>query len=87
LEIFYRFPNSDVLKPYTSDIALVALLTFQDDNEDNAMIALRILFDVHKIYRPLPESSVQVNLIVSIYCEVNFVIIFSISVSFIAVPG
>lgn len=35
---------------------------FAEDNEDNALTALRIIFDLHKSFRPSLESHVQVKL-------------------------
>ena len=35
------------------------LFLAQSDNEDNALVALRILFDLHKNYRPKLEAEVQ----------------------------
>ena len=59
LEIMYRFPGSEILRPHVADLTHVALKVFQDDNEDNSLIALRILFDIHKLFRPTPEATVQ----------------------------
>lgn len=33
---------------------------FAEDNEDNALTALRIIFDLHKAYRPILEAHAQV---------------------------
>ena len=40
---------------------------FSDDNEDNAIIASKIFFDIHKTFRPNLESQVQVRHCNTIY--------------------
>ena len=59
LEIFGKFPNNEVLRPFVSDIMQVSLKVLESDNEDNALVALKIVFDLHKSYRPSLEASIQ----------------------------
>ena len=59
LEILNRLPNNDVLKPYVGDLLHLAMNILKVDNEENALICLRIIFDLHKNYRPALESDVQ----------------------------
>jgi transformation/transcription domain-associated protein len=40
----------------------ISLKVFADDNEDNALTSLRIIFDLHKSFRPSLETHVQVAL-------------------------
>jgi transformation/transcription domain-associated protein len=61
LEIFNRFPNSDVLKPCVFDMLKLSLRVLIVDNEDNSLTALRIIFDLHKSFRPSLEAQVQVS--------------------------
>lgn len=63
LEIFNRFPNSDALKPCVFDMLKISLRVLMVDNEDNSLTALRIIFDLHKSFRPNLEIQVQVTII------------------------
>ena len=63
MEILSRLtsgPHTELLKPNIMDILQVAMKVLQDDNEDNALIAQRVIFELHKAYRPYMESQVQV---------------------------
>lgn len=63
LEIMSRFmgtSHTEVLKPFVLDILQVSMKVLQDDNEDNALIAQRIIFELHKSFRPNLETQVQV---------------------------
>lgn len=62
LEICSRFPTTETLRSIVMDLINIGLRVIQDDNEDNAVIALKIMFDLHKTYRPSLESQVQVQL-------------------------
>ena len=64
MEIFSRFPSithTDILKAHVLDILQVSMKVLVEDNEDNALIAQRIVFELHKAYRPYMESQVQVS--------------------------
>jgi hypothetical protein len=56
LEIFNKFPNNETLKPYVYEIMILSLKVLADDNEENAIIALKVIFDLHKSYRPSLEQ-------------------------------
>ena len=59
LEILNRLPNNELLRPYTSELLRIATETLANDNEDNALTCLRIVFDLHKSFRPALEGEVQ----------------------------
>ncbi|CAI7886248.1 unnamed protein product [Closterium sp. NIES-54] len=59
LEVLNRLPHSEALQPYVPELLRVALTVLATDNEDNAMVALRIIFDLHKNFRPKLEHDVQ----------------------------
>lgn len=56
LEIFNKFPNNEALKPYVYEIMVLSLKVLAEDNEDNAIIALKIIFDLHKAFRASLEQ-------------------------------
>lgn len=59
LEILNRLPNNDVLKPYAEQLLQLVTSILKVENEENALICLRIIFDLHKNYRPTLEPQVQ----------------------------
>jgi len=69
LEIFVKFPTTEPLRPFVSDLMVLALRIVELDNEDNACIALKIILDLHKVYRPNLESYVQpfLDLVMKMY--------------------
>ena len=69
LEIFVKFPTTEPLRPFVSDMMVLALRIVELDNEDNACIALKIILDLHKVYRPSLESFVQpfLDLVMKMY--------------------
>jgi transformation/transcription domain-associated protein len=56
LEMFHKFPNNEALKPYVYEIMVLSLKVLAEDNEDNAIIALKIIFDLHKAFRASLEQ-------------------------------
>lgn len=59
LEILNRLPNNEALRAYSTDMLRLAATVLSCDNEENALTSLRIIFDLHKNYRPALESEVQ----------------------------
>lgn len=51
LEIIVRLPMNDNLQPYVSDLMKVIMQILEFDNDDNAVIALRIVTDFHKTFK------------------------------------
>jgi transformation/transcription domain-associated protein len=72
LEVLNRLPNSDRLKPYINKLLAICSHVLSRDNEENALIALRIIFDLHKNYRPLLADKVQpfLDLVRTLYASV-----------------
>lgn len=52
-------PNSETLKPYVTTCLSQCMTVLRTDNEENALVALRIIFDLHKNFRPALEKEVQ----------------------------
>jgi transformation/transcription domain-associated protein len=69
LDIFHKFPGNEVLRPHVYEIMQLSLRIVEGDNEDNACIALKIILDLHKTYRPALDSYVQpfLDLVIRMY--------------------
>ena len=59
LEIISRMPSNEILRPHAPHLVAVALDILTRDYEENALIASRIIFDLYKVYRSLPQDNVQ----------------------------
>ena len=59
LEVLSRLPNNEVLRPHAAQVLTVAMEVLVNDYEDNALLASRIIFDLHKNYRQMPQDQVQ----------------------------
>ncbi|XP_050299225.1 transcription-associated protein 1 isoform X2 [Anthonomus grandis grandis] len=59
LEILYRLPTNDHLKPYVKPILLLMLKLLEIDNEENVLVCLKIIIELHKIYKPALSSGIQ----------------------------
>jgi transformation/transcription domain-associated protein len=59
LEILNRLPHTEALKRYAPKIFEIAMDLLNIENEENALICLRIITDLHKNYRGNFESGVQ----------------------------
>lgn len=59
LQIINRLPSNDALRPYVTQLLHMLMDVLHRDNEENALIALKTLFDLHRNYRPGLRSEVQ----------------------------
>lgn len=63
LEMIHRLPVSEIVRPYVKSILALMLKLLRTDNEDNVLVCLRIIIDLHKQYRPTfhPEVSCVIS--------------------------
>ncbi|CAG8494689.1 11619_t:CDS:10, partial [Ambispora leptoticha] len=59
LEILHRLPLNDALKPYALDLLKLVMQLLRTENEENAVICLKIIIDLHKYYKLILEDQVQ----------------------------
>jgi transformation/transcription domain-associated protein len=59
LEIISRMPSNEILRPHAPHLVAVALDILNRDYEENALLASRIVFDLYKVYRNLPQDYIQ----------------------------
>ncbi|XP_078446328.1 phosphatidylinositol 3- and 4-kinase family protein with FAT domain-containing protein isoform X2 [Wolffia australiana] len=59
VDILNRLPHSEVLRPFVQDLLKVSLQVLTQDNEDNALVAIRIIFDLLRNFRPTQDNEVQ----------------------------
>jgi len=59
LEVLNRLPNNETLRPHVQRMLSLCMKLLETDNEENAVICLRIIFDLHKNFRPTLEREVR----------------------------
>lgn len=61
LEVLHRLPTNDHLRPFVKDILNLMFHLLDVDNEENVLICLRTVIELHKHYRPpfSPEVSIR----------------------------
>lgn len=50
--MIHRLPVSDAVRPHVNSILVLTLNLIKEDNEENVLVCLRIIIDLHKQYRP-----------------------------------
>lgn len=71
LEIIQRLPANDYLRSHTQNILLMAFELLKLENEENVVVCLKIIIELHKQFRPAhtPEITHFLQFVKSIYKE------------------
>ena len=71
LETLNRLPINEVLRRHANELLKLAMFLLEKENEDNAIICLRIIIDLHKSYQAGSDSHVQqfFDVVFKIYSE------------------
>ncbi|XP_033222256.1 transformation/transcription domain-associated protein [Belonocnema kinseyi] len=71
LEMIHRLPTNEYLRPYVKQILSLMLKLLETENEENILVGLRIIIELHKQYRPTfnPEIQHFLQFVKSIYSE------------------
>jgi transformation/transcription domain-associated protein len=71
LDILNRLPTTPALQPYAANLLKLSMFLLEVENEENAVICLRIIIDLHKSFRPMLENDVQpfLNIVQKIYSD------------------
>ncbi|KAJ2889006.1 transcription-associated protein 1, partial [Coemansia asiatica] len=56
LEIIQRIPHSEVFRPVVLEVVTTLLKLVKVENEENAVVCLKIIYELHRMYRQLLES-------------------------------
>ena len=59
IELLHRLPLNDTFKPFATSTIELLLDVLQNDNEENAVLALKVTMDIYKSYKSLLEDQVQ----------------------------
>lgn len=68
LDILNRLPQNDAFKPYVGEMFEVCMAALRDDNQDNAVHAIKVVFDLHKSYRTAlePQAAQLLEFVVTV---------------------
>lgn len=71
LEMIQRLPANDALKPFSKSILALCFKLLEIENEENVLVCLRIIIELHKQFRPphSPEITQFLTFVKSIYRE------------------
>lgn len=71
LEMIQRLPANDYLKPYSKSILTLTFKLLEYENEDNVLVCLRIIIELHKQFRPPHSMEITqfLHFVKSIYKE------------------
>ncbi|GLD94890.1 hypothetical protein PINS_up003515 [Pythium insidiosum] len=69
LQILSRLPTNDVVRPFVAQLLPLLLDVVRRDNEENALVALKTIFDLHRNFRPALRNEVPpfLDLVQQIY--------------------
>lgn len=69
--MLYRLPTNEQLRPYVKPILLLMLKLLEIDNEENVLVCLKIIIELHKQYRPQFSVEIQrfLRFVKTIYSE------------------
>ncbi|KAJ2613804.1 transcription-associated protein 1 [Coemansia sp. RSA 1365] len=71
LEIIQRIPHSEVFRPIVQEVVTTLVTLVKIENEENAVVCLKIIYELHRMYRQLLENVAQpfLELASELYCN------------------
>ncbi|KAI4498009.1 hypothetical protein M0802_006833 [Mischocyttarus mexicanus] len=71
LEMIHRLPSNEYLRAYFKQILSLMSKLLETDNEENVLVCLRIIIELHKQYKPTfnPEIQYFLQFVKSVYSE------------------
>ena len=59
LEMLNKLPHNEHLRPHDKTVLAMATKALRAENEENALVCLRVIFDLHRNFRPSLEFEVE----------------------------
>jgi len=90
LEMIHRLPSNEYLRPYVRQILTLIFKLLETDNEENVLVCLRIIIDLHKQYKPTfnPEVSninfIHLSRVNLLYIRINLLFQF-VTIQFVTI--
>ncbi|KAK4475316.1 hypothetical protein MN116_002383 [Schistosoma mekongi] len=74
LEIIQKIPNGDHLRPFSRSLLEMLFKLVEIENEDNVLICVKLIIDIHKFYRPSFSNDVSrfLDFVKDVYRDLKF---------------
>ena len=59
MEIIYRLPQTEPLKEHAAELCKTLMHLLRVENEENAVVCVKIIIDLHRSFRHVLEDQVQ----------------------------
>ncbi|WFC97412.1 transcription-associated protein 1 [Malassezia yamatoensis] len=59
IETIYRYPQHEAVRPHAERLMQTMLKAVQEDNEENATVAFKVIIDLHRSFKSVLQSQVQ----------------------------
>ncbi|TPX51638.1 hypothetical protein SeMB42_g00090 [Synchytrium endobioticum] len=89
MEIINRFPQNDALRPYSPELMQTLMYLLKVDNEENGVICVKIIIELHKSYKAALEDQVQefFNIVQDMYRNMDQAVTEVFDEPAVATPG
>ena len=89
LEAIYRYPQHEAQRTHAEALMQVMLRIVQEDNEDNAALAFKIIIDLHRAFKTVLQAQVQpfLELVQKLYTNMRGAVIEAFGADAPAVPS
>ncbi|TNN09277.1 Transcription-associated protein [Schistosoma japonicum] len=74
LEIIQKIPNGDHLRPFSRSLLEMLFKLVEIENEDNVLVCVKLIIDIHKFYRPSFSNDVSrfLDFVKDVYRDLKF---------------
>nr|XP_054766791.1 transformation/transcription domain-associated protein-like [Lytechinus pictus] len=73
LELLHRMPTNEQLRQFVRQILELMFILLETENEENVLVCLKIIIELHKYYRPTMQPEVQhfLQFVKSVYKDIQ----------------
>ncbi|XP_030846194.1 transformation/transcription domain-associated protein [Strongylocentrotus purpuratus] len=73
LELLHRMPTNEQLRTFVRQILELMFILLEAENEENVLVCLKIIIELHKYYRPTMQPEVQhfLQFVKSVYKDIQ----------------
>ncbi|XP_018655091.1 putative transformation/transcription domain-associated protein [Schistosoma mansoni] len=74
LEIIQKIPNGDHLRPFARSLLEMLFKLVEVENEENVLVCVKLIIDIHKFYRPSFSNDVSrfLDFVKEVYSDLRF---------------
>lgn len=86
LEIIYRLPNNEYLRPHVDSLVTLCIKIIEIDNEEVVLVCMRIIIELTKNFRPAYNNMVS-SLILGFRCVVDVALNYLLFLSYFQITS